>query len=663
MNNSGAMKFRDLNLRCKMLLYFGTLFILIFVIIEVFNIYGIPFTDINGMYYQRQHEFLNTLNIEADVKKSYLIRFIDELKDDVSALSGNESVRADIAVIKQLLPKANLKTDELSSLLKNNNNFKSLLNELNEISEIHRLYKSIQIAEATGLLMVSTDLSEVGVNINQESWFRDVSKCHHIYHFFVIKEAETGRLLIKYVYGLTIEKEAYLLIMNMYMDDLIKPILNADVDSTYINDIELAGQDFTYIARTNNVIFHEPARIKSKILDIVFNGHEGGIVTTDYRGMDVFAAYRYLIITPELSWAMVIKHDYDEVTLPIRRYLKRRILFLSFSLVVILSIIVIITKSISRPLEAITNVAVAVGDGNYDIKFPDVTGGEINTLLKTFKTMIAKVSEKANELIEMNAGLEKKVDEEIKLRYQKEQMLVQQSKLASMGEMIAMIAHQWKQPLNAISLTVQDLQDAHEFGELNKESMALSTEAVKQQISFMAKTVDDFRTFLMPSKTPLRFNIKKAIDDIIGMFGTLYKKKSNIDIIVEAAVVGANLTITGYPNEFKQVVLNLINNARDAIVSRAESFGQVMEFKGIIKILLSESDDIICVIISDNGGGIPADIMDKVYDPYFSSKSPDAGTGLGLYMSKTIIEHNMGGRLTARNIDNGAEFTIILRRV
>ncbi|MBF0519622.1 MAG: PAS domain S-box protein, partial [Nitrospirae bacterium] len=125
----------------------------------------------------------------------------------------------------------------------------------------------------------------------------------------------------------------------------------------------------------------------------------------------------------------------------------------------------------------------------------------------------------------MNKNLTIMVDEEVKKRRQQEQLLIQQSKQASMGEVVGMIAHQWKQPLNAISLTVEDLQEASDFGEIDKDYVRRANKAVMQQVGFMSKTIDDFRTFLIPSRTQRSFDIKKAIEDIVGMFGSLYKKK------------------------------------------------------------------------------------------------------------------------------------------
>ncbi|MBF0402445.1 PAS domain S-box protein [Candidatus Magnetominusculus xianensis] len=258
------------------------------------------------------------------------------------------------------------------------------------------------------------------------------------------------------------------------------------------------------------------------------------------------------------------------------------------------------------------------------------------------------------ELKRLNINLENAVVEETQKRRQNEQMLIQQSKMAQMGEMISLISHQWRQPLNAISLTVQDIKDAYNYGELNERYIQGIVDTTMGQVNFMSKTMEDFRNFFKPSKDRLQFNVKCTIEELVSMFEELFKK-SGVDISIEAKP-GTILTTNGYPNEFKQVILNLINNSKDAISSKHETGPQ-----GLIgiNIINNEERDKIIVLIKDNGGGIPEDIAEKIFEPYYTTKG-EKGTGIGLYMSKTIIETNMGGTLTVRNVDGGAEFLITL---
>ncbi|WP_420264791.1 ATP-binding protein [Candidatus Magnetominusculus dajiuhuensis] len=270
---------------------------------------------------------------------------------------------------------------------------------------------------------------------------------------------------------------------------------------------------------------------------------------------------------------------------------------------------------------------------------------------------------KTDELQHINENLRELVKKEVAENNKQEQLLIQQSRMAAMGEMIGVIAHQWRQPINAIGLIIQDLVDAFEHGEMNKEYLETEVQSTMQHIGFMSQTIDDFRNFLKPSKKKLRFNVKEAIEEIMSMFEGTLKRDS---VAVSLAHSEETYLKTGYPNEFKQVILNIINNARDAIVSCRKKGLMDKGTQGQITIRLEkaaasptqDADDKVIVYISDNGGGIPEDIIDKVFDSYFTTKTEDKGTGIGLYMSRTIIENNMGGRLTVRNTPIGAEFTI-----
>ncbi|MBF0456353.1 MAG: hypothetical protein HQK99_00470 [Nitrospirae bacterium] len=270
---------------------------------------------------------------------------------------------------------------------------------------------------------------------------------------------------------------------------------------------------------------------------------------------------------------------------------------------------------------------------------------------------------KTVELEDINEHLLELVQKEVSEHRTKEQMLVQQSRMAAMGEMIGAIAHQWRQPINAIGLLVQDFEDAFEFGEMDKEYVKTAIMTIMQNINFMSQTIDDFRNFLKPSKAKLRFDIKAAIAEIMSMFEGILKKDA---IVISLENAEGTFRRTGYPNEFKQVILNIINNARDAIVSCRKK-GQIEKnTKGEIKISLEnkagtaaeDGDDKVIIYVRDNGGGIADDVIGRIFDSYFTTKPDDKGTGIGLYMSKTIIENNMGGRLSVRNITGGAEFMI-----
>ncbi|MBF0456301.1 MAG: PAS domain S-box protein [Nitrospirae bacterium] len=260
------------------------------------------------------------------------------------------------------------------------------------------------------------------------------------------------------------------------------------------------------------------------------------------------------------------------------------------------------------------------------------------------------------ELKQLNANLEKMVANETEKGRQNEQILIQQSKMAAVGEMIGLIAHQWRHPLNAISIIVQDIKEVYDYGELTDEYLKSSVDTTMTQITFMAKTIDDFRNFFKPSKGKVQFDVKMTIEGLLSMFEQMFKNAGvDISMITERDSL---ISTVGYPNEFNQVMLNILNNAKDAITLKRKAD---KTFHGLIAISVcnNEERDKVIISIRDNGGGITENGLENMFKPYYSTKGKE-GTGIGLYMSKTIIETNMGGSLTVRNVEGGAEFIIAL---
>ncbi len=270
---------------------------------------------------------------------------------------------------------------------------------------------------------------------------------------------------------------------------------------------------------------------------------------------------------------------------------------------------------------------------------------------------ITKRKKMEETLIELNKNLESRVKEEIDKRRQQEQLLIQQSKLASMGEMIGVIAHQWRQPLTALGLIVQDIKDAYNHGELDRKYLSNNVQEAVAQIHFMSKTIDDFRNFFKPTIEETYFPVDTAIKEVIALLSSqLGSADINVELVIEENV---SLGIKGYLNEFMQVIMNLLHNSRDAVLELKNRRRQSYINKPITISVCNRGNKIV-VSIGDHGGGIAKDIIDRIFEPYFTTKEEGKGTGVGLYMSKVIIENNMRGKLYVDNISDGALFTIEL---
>lgn len=270
---------------------------------------------------------------------------------------------------------------------------------------------------------------------------------------------------------------------------------------------------------------------------------------------------------------------------------------------------------------------------------------EIITHFVAVKEDITRRKEVEDDLWHLNKSLEQRVWVEVAKNREKDHLLIHQSRLAAMGEMIGNIAHQWRQPLNALGLLLINIQDAYAHNECDQNYLDESLAKGEQLINKMSSTIDDFRNFFKPDREKIRFSLERAVRDALSL--------------VEASFISSGIAVSlnikqevfamGFPNEYSQVVMNILGNAKDAILMRKVQNGRV-------DIVIGQDEAQSYVNIRDNGGGIEREVMEKIFDPYFTTR--EKGTGIGLYMSKMIIENNMSGRIEVHNAGDGAEFMV-----
>lgn len=263
-------------------------------------------------------------------------------------------------------------------------------------------------------------------------------------------------------------------------------------------------------------------------------------------------------------------------------------------------------------------------------------------------------SEELNSLKEViNAmvdDLEGKIQQEIDQRTSQEKLLIQQSKLASMGNMIGNIAHQWRQPLSEINAVLMNIETRYKFKDFDEAFIEQSVEECNAITKYMSHTISDFQNFFKPSKTKEKFHVVEAC-----------KKASSI---LQSSLKHHHITFTcnydedkevyGYPNEFSQAFLNILSNAKDVLIQRDIEDPS-------IHVTIKAGKYYVLIKVEDNGKGIAEENIERIFEPYFTTKHAKQGTGIGLYMSKTIIESNMDGFLNVTNTNKGACFTIKLK--
>ena len=257
---------------------------------------------------------------------------------------------------------------------------------------------------------------------------------------------------------------------------------------------------------------------------------------------------------------------------------------------------------------------------------------------------------KSDEVTELNSTLEARVQRELQKNRAKDAQLIHQSRLAQMGEMLSMIAHQWRQPLNAISAESTNLLIKSKLGKIDNQVLLTSTQNISEYSQHLSDTIDDFKDFFKPDNEKSETSFHAIINSVHKLIETTLEHK-NIPLIEK---LESEEHFESYPNELKQVILNLIRNAEDALIENKvhNPFIEIHTY--------STKDKCHILEVSDNAGGIDEEILEKIFDPYFSTKSKKDGTGLGLYMSKMIVEEHCAGQLNAINIKDGAMFRIVL---
>lgn len=264
-----------------------------------------------------------------------------------------------------------------------------------------------------------------------------------------------------------------------------------------------------------------------------------------------------------------------------------------------------------------------------------------------------KLEEYRRQLETLNTELEQRVAQEIAKNQEQERLMMNQSRFVQMGEMLSMIAHQWRQPLNAISIAAINLVIAEELGDANSEKSIETGRFIQEQAGKMSETITDFMEFFRPEKAKENFLIQDVISEAQSLIGAQLEAHGIEFLIHWEIPEGSAPTLCGQRNELAHVFLNLIGNARDALQECAQP-------SKLIQLTIHQDTNNWIIDFKDNAGGIPEHYLDRIFDPYFTTKPNGKGTGIGLYMTRIIIERNYHGKVTVRNDHEGAVFSIKL---
>lgn len=315
---------------------------------------------------------------------------------------------------------------------------------------------------------------------------------------------------------------------------------------------------------------------------------------------------------------------------------------------------VLLGRKIGVVLGLFIFLSILVIYNNYALQLSSFAMSTFSTFFIIFNIFLyfflAKVEKDATEFVRLNAKLKEKVSHEVQQRLEQEKMLLQQCRMASMGEMIDSIAHQWRQPLMSINAILLNMDRAIELKSKPDRYLEGKMDEVITLTTHMSKTIEDFRSLFKIDKEKHMFDVGIAVTHVLNLFASSTK---DIDIVFD---MRKEMLHNGYENELIQVIIILLSNAIEALNTR-----DIVEKH--LSIVCQIKTDYLHITMEDNAGGIKKENIDKIFDPYFTTKSNTGGSGLGLYIAKIIIEQNMQGKLLVRNIAKGTKFEIVIPHV
>lgn len=437
-----------------------------------------------------------------------------------------------------------------------------------------------------------------------------------------IKELQIKTQLLKQRLTLAVASPVW----NLYYD-VVEDIINIEVQDPYVESITVNDIDGIVIATA------------SYKKDISLNVHK-----------ELFEVY----FMNEHIANIEILFDKDEIEAKLLDNLVNQ--FIQFSLILLFVTIVFkiaidrfVISNLKKLKRMIANIR---RTKNYDTQIELDTSDEFKIIADEFNEMQKAVLLSIKDLEKLNNELEIRIQEEVEKNSKKEKELYDKAKFIQMGEMLSNIAHHWRQPLSAISTTASGLRIQKQFGTLNDNELFDSLDTIMSQTQKLSSTIDDFRKFFIEEHKESKsyFDLKETIDKLESIISIILIEKS-IELLL---TLDEGLKVYGYQNELFQVILNLVNNSIEAFEDKDEIFNKE------IHITSFQEDSNILIIVEDNAGGIPKEHIEKIFDPYFTTKHKKQGVGVSLYMCKEIVYKHHNGDINVTNTKNGAKFTIII---
>jgi signal transduction histidine kinase len=547
---------------------------------------------------------------------------------------------------------------------------------LGDIHKKSRHYGNVVIADRSGNVWASALPMTKSFSLKDRRTFRNAVKKHR----FSSGEYVVGSISVKSTIGF-----GYPMVNAAgVVDGVIACNINFDIYNSLSNQPDIPkGATFSVIDRNGVIVYRNlhPEKFNGTMLGEapllrMKNGKDRDtFIDFDENGDKRIISYRKLQLKGEES-----PYLYIRAGVPLQGALEKA-RQAQLTSIAVLSLFLLAAVVLAIPIgnycfvdriKKLQEASRLLAEGNLTVRVSElVEGGELGELGRSFDEMAQQLADREtalrrseSELHDLNKDLAKRVEEETERRLKHERILARHARLAAIGEMIGAIAHQWRQPLATLGATIQSIRMAWEEQCIDDEFMENAESDARMQLEYMSDTIEDFRNFFSLEKVCERFKVREKIEEVVLLVSPQFSN-SGVRLEVLDNSGDCPLEIRGYQNEFKQSVLNLVSNSFDSIndkKSGGNCFDGVEGFNGLVVIQLGVGPERVVIEVRDNGNGIPADYADKVFDPYFTSKAADKGTGIGLYMSRLIIEESMGGTLGFTSGPEGTVFRMEIPR-
>jgi signal transduction histidine kinase len=401
-----------------------------------------------------------------------------------------------------------------------------------------------------------------------------------------------------------------------------------------------------------NIILQDSSRYEVRV--IALHDVEYLLVSSDYK-------YSRL----ELKFFLI--NNTQNIFSDITKTFNKNIILLMFSIVLVALIMFVFISYSLKPLKDLTKEIQYLTneideEKEKKEKATEKSSDEIISIKSSFELFAKLIFKEREKLQQLNENLEVRVKEEVRKNKENQELLAHQAKMASMGEMIGNIAHQWRQPLSVISTIASGVKFRKEFGTLTDEEIMPEMDTIVSQSQYLSKTIDDFKNFIKGDSKKSEFSIREVLEQVMSLIGSSLKN-NYIELITD---LEDDIQIDGYENELIQAFINIFNNSKDVLKSNV-SENEVR----LIFVTTQKTDNGIEIFIKDNGGGIDAEVLPRIFEPYFTTKHQSVGTGIGLTMVYQIIEERHEGKVKAYNEEfeyngkryKGACFNILFKQL